>query len=87
MRKGITAFKTPQGHFKYLIMPFCLTNTLAIFQFLINYVLQFSAIHFVFVYLDDIMIFFTEPSRAPSPCLAGTAEIAGEQTVCESREM
>lgn len=52
-----TTFKTPIGHFKYLIMPFGLSNALAVFQNLVNDVLRDLLHKFVFVYLDDILIF------------------------------
>ncbi|XP_023208460.1 retrotransposon-like protein 1, partial [Xiphophorus maculatus] len=52
-----TAFKTPVGHFEYLVMPFGLTNAPAVFQSLINDVLRDYLDEFVFVYLDDILIF------------------------------
>lgn len=51
------AFNTDPGHFEYLIMPFELTNTPAIFQALSNNVLQDFINHFVFVYLHNIHIF------------------------------
>lgn len=51
-----TAFKTPLGNFEYLVMP-RLTNAPAVFQALINDVLTDFLNHFVFGYLDDILIF------------------------------
>ncbi len=51
------AFNTPTGHYEYLVMPFGLTNTPAVFQALINDVLRDMLNKFVFVYLDDILIF------------------------------
>lgn len=60
VRKGDewkTAFNTHLGHFEYLVMPFGLTNAPAVFQALVNDVLRDFINHFVFVYLDDILIF------------------------------
>lgn len=52
-----TAFKTPIGHFKYLVMPFGLSNAPAFIQALVNDVLRDFLNVFVFVYLDDILIY------------------------------
>ncbi len=52
-----TAFNTPVGHFEYRDLPFGLVNAPAVFQALVNDVLQDMINVFVFVYLDDILIF------------------------------
>ena len=52
-----TVLNTPLGHFEYLVMPFGLSNAPAVFQALINDILRDMLNHFVFVYLDDILIF------------------------------
>ncbi|XDV50904.1 hypothetical protein PO909_019890 [Leuciscus waleckii] len=60
IRKGDewkTAFNTPRGHFEYLVMPFGLSNSPAVFQALVNDVLRDMIDQFIYVYLDDILIF------------------------------
>ncbi len=52
-----TGFNTPLGHFEYRVLPFGLVNAPAVFQALINDVLRDMLNIFVFVYLDDILIF------------------------------
>lgn len=52
-----TAFNTPTGHYEYLVILFGLTNAPTVFQGLINDVLRDMLNWFVFVYLDDILIF------------------------------
>lgn len=57
MDKWETEFNTALGHFEYLVMFFGLTNAPAVFQALVNDFLRVSLYHFIFVYLDDILIF------------------------------
>ncbi|KAI2660072.1 Transposon Tf2-9 polyprotein [Labeo rohita] len=52
-----TAFNTPRGHIEYLVMPFGLSNSPAVFQALVNDVLRDMVDRFIYVYLDDILIF------------------------------
>ncbi|KAL0157283.1 hypothetical protein M9458_048529, partial [Cirrhinus mrigala] len=52
-----TAFNTPTGHYEYQVKPFGLVNAPATFQALINDVLREMLNVFVFVYLEDILIF------------------------------
>ena len=51
------AFNMSTGHWEYLVIPFGLTNAPAIFQTLVNDVLGDMINKFVFVYLDNILIF------------------------------
>ena len=52
-----TAFNTHDGHYEYLVMPFGLANAPSVFQAFVNDVLREMLERFVFVYLDDILIF------------------------------
>lgn len=74
-----TTFNTPQGHFEYLVMPFSLTNAPAVFQALINNVLRDFINRFVFVYLDDILIFSPNLQHRHSP----VRQVLQRQTLCE----
>ncbi|GKA34184.1 putative reverse transcriptase domain-containing protein [Tanacetum coccineum] len=53
-----TSFRTRYGHFKFTIMPFGLTNTLAVFMDLMNRVCRPYLYKFVVVFIDDILIYF-----------------------------
>lgn len=52
-----TVLNTPLCHFENQVMPFGLNNTPAVFQALVNHVLCDMLNRFVFVHLDDILIF------------------------------
>lgn len=58
-----TAFTTPQGLYEYLVLPFGLTNAPSTFQALINSVLGPELRHCCLVYLDDIVVFSTNPEE------------------------
>lgn len=57
-----TAFTHPQG---YLVRPFDLTNALAVFLALVNNIIKDMIDRYVFVYLDDILIFPTPAGEFP----------------------
>jgi hypothetical protein len=52
-----TAFQTQYRHYKYLIIPFRLTNAPATFQLYIHDALKGLINDFVIIYLDDILIY------------------------------
>lgn len=62
MREGDewkTGLNTLNGH-EYLVMPFSLTNAPVVFQAMINDALRPNLDHFVYVYLDDILIYLPD---------------------------
>lgn len=77
-----TAFNTPLRHFEYHVLPFGLVNTPAIFQALVNDVLRDMLNIFVFVYLNDILIFSPLPPGARPACLLRSSTASQESAVC-----
>lgn len=58
-----TAFRCRYGHFEYQVMPFGLTNAPATFQSHINQVLRGLVDYTCIVYLDDILIYSSDPAE------------------------
>ena len=52
-----TVFHTRYGHYKFIVVPFRLTNSLVVFMSLMNGVFHPFLDKFVVVFLDDILVY------------------------------
>jgi hypothetical protein len=82
-----TAFQMHHGHFEFLVMPFNLTNVLAMFQALMNEVLQDFIHVFVLVFFDDILIFSKLLEFSPPTCVHRAATAKGAQPSGEAQQV
>ena len=61
--KWKTAFKTHYESFKWLVIPFSLTNSPVAFQWFMNAILEDLLDHCIVVYLDDILVYSDDPKQ------------------------
>jgi hypothetical protein len=78
-----TSYKTCYGHFEYVMMPFGLINTFAVFQRLMNDVFCEYLDDFMVCYIDDIFFFLKVHGGPWTPCTFDFGKVLGGWTLCQ----
>lgn len=79
-----SAFKTPHGHFEYLVMPFGLANAPAVFQALVNNILRDFLKCICFCILGQNINLVPWFWAAQQPCSSNISETLREPRVHQS---
>ena len=78
-----TAFRTKYGLYRYKVMPFGLTNAPAVFQRFMNDIFRDLLDVTVIVYLDDILIYSTDPEKHEEHVKEVLKRLAENQLFCK----
>jgi hypothetical protein len=79
-----TAFRTRYGSFEYQVMPFGLTNAPAAFQRFMNEIFADLLDVCVVVYLDDILIYSSDPSQHSEHVLEVLRRLKAHNLYCKA---
>lgn len=71
------AFVTPDGLYQFTVMPFGLCNALAAFKCTMNTLLRVLKWAICLCYLDDVVVFFADISRASPMIRQGSFMFSG----------
>ncbi len=78
-----TAFLTTRGHYEYLVMPYGLANSPAVFQSFINEIFRDLLNKCIVAYIDDILIYSPNLDQH----IEDVKTVLTASTLCEAREM
>jgi len=80
-----TAFRTRYGQYEFLVIPFRVTNAVAIFMNLMNWVFSPFIDKFVVIFIDDILI-YSKNEEEHAKHLRIVLRTAGE-ALCQTKQM
>ena len=80
-----TAFRTRYGQYEFLVIPFRVTNAVAIFMNLMNWVSSPFIDKFVVIFIDDILI-YSKNEEEHAKHLRIVLRTAGE-ALCQTKQM
>jgi len=82
-----TAFRTRYGHYKFLVMPFGVTNAPAIFMNLKNRIFSPFLNKFVVIFIDDILIYSKNKEKYAEHLRIVLRTLSVGEALCQTKQV